>query len=287
MPHKRKYKKREFNKLLEDHKNSLYDMDFIYEPMQLIDTHTHIYLPEFDDDRDAAVSRAVMSDLVTLLMPNIDLESVCKMLAIAARYPDICRPMIGLHPTSVKHDFEEQLDKLEKLSEYHKYYAIGEIGIDLYWDKTHLNDQIVAFKRQVAFSIKKELPVVIHSRDSFPEVFDSLEEFKGTKIKGVFHAFTGTMEDAEKAINMGFKLGIGGIVTFKNSGLAKIVMEVGPENIVLETDSPYLAPVPYRGKRNESSYLPLINRKVAEISGMTEEETALITYNNSVKLFGL
>jgi TatD DNase family protein len=255
--------------------------------MQLIDTHTHIYLPEFDEDRDAAVSRAIRSDIVSLLMPNIDADSVCKMLAVSARYPDICHPMMGLHPTSVKEDFQEQLDKLEKLFNYHRYYAIGEIGIDLYWDKTHLREQIAAFKRQIAFSIQKELPAVIHSRDSFPEVFDSLEEFKGTKIKGVFHAFTGSLEDAGKAINLGFKLGIGGIVTFKNSGLDLIVKEVGPENIILETDSPYLAPVPYRGKRNESSYLPLINKKVAEISGMTEEETALIIYNNSIKLFGL
>ena len=171
-----------------------------------------------------------------------------------------------------------QLEQLESLTDNHKFWAIGEIGIDLYWDKSHLNEQITAFKRQVAFAIHKRLPVVIHSRDSFPEVFQALDEFKGSGLKGVFHAFTGTLQDAEKAVGMGFKLGIGGIVTFKNSGLEKIVKEAGPENIVLETDSPYLAPIPYRGKRNESSYLCIINNRIAEIFGLSGEETASVTF---------
>jgi TatD DNase family protein len=255
--------------------------------MQLIDTHTHIYLQEFDADRDEVINRSVQNGVVKLLMPNIDIDSFSQMLAVENRYPGICYPMIGLHPTSVKEDFESQLDKLENLAAGNKFYAIGEIGIDLYWDTSHLNEQIIVFRRQVAFALNKGLPVVIHSRDSFPEVFKALEEFKGSGLKGVFHAFTGSFRDAEKAIGMGFRLGIGGIVTFKNSGLDKVVRQVGPENILLETDSPYLAPVPYRGKRNESSYLCIINNKIAEIFGMTEEKTASITWFNSVQLFGL
>jgi TatD DNase family protein len=255
--------------------------------MQLIDTHTHIYLPEFDADRDEAVKRANQSGVVKLLMPNIDIDSVSLMLSVENNFPGICYPMIGLHPTSVKEDYVSQLDKLEDLANSNKFYAIGEIGIDLYWDKSRLTEQILAFKRQVAFAIKTGLPVVIHSRDSFSEVFKALEEFTGSGLKGVFHAFTGSLEDAEKAIGLGFKLGIGGIVTFKNSGLDKVVSQSGLVNIIIETDSPYLAPVPYRGKRNESSYLCIINNKVAEIFGLSNEETATVTYANSVRLFGL
>jgi len=253
--------------------------------MKLIDTHTHIYLPEFDADRDEAVKRAVQSGVVSLLMPNIDTDSVSAMLSAEERYPGICYPMIGLHPTSVKEDFLSQLDKLEELAENHKFYAIGETGIDLYWSRSHLNEQIIAFKRQITFALKSGLPVVIHSRDSFPEVFKALEEFTGSGLKGVFHAFTGTLQDAEKAVRMGIMLGIGGIVTFKNSGIDKVISQIGVENIILETDSPYLAPVPYRGKRNESSYLCLINDKIAEITGLSNEKTATITYSNSVQLF--
>jgi len=255
--------------------------------MQLIDTHTHIYLQEFDTDRDEAIKRSVQNDVVKLLMPNIDIDSVSRMLEVENRYPGICYPMIGLHPTSVRKDFESQLDKLENLALDHRFYAIGEIGIDLYWDKSHLDEQIIVFKRQVAFALQQGLPVVIHSRDSFPEVFKVLEEFKGSGLKGVFHAFTGSLADAEKAVGMGFVLGIGGIVTFKNAGLDEVVRQVRPENIILETDSPYLAPVPYRGKRNESSYLCIINNRIAEIFGLTGEKTASITWSNSVQLFSL
>ena len=255
--------------------------------MQLIDTHTHIYLPEFDTDRDEVINRAVQNSVVKLLMPNIDIDSSFQMLLVENRYPGICYPMIGLHPTSVKEDYVSQLDKLENLADTHKFYAIGETGIDLYRDKSHLKEQVLAFRRQVAFALKAGLPVVIHSRDSFSEVFRALEEFKGSGLKGVFHAFTGSIQDAEKAIELGFKLGIGGIVTFKNSGLDKVVSRAGLENIVLETDSPYLAPMPYRGKRNESSYLCIINNKVAEILGLSIEEAASVTYGNSVQIFGL
>jgi TatD DNase family protein len=195
--------------------------------------------------------------------------------------------MIGLHPTSVKKDYLIQLETLETIALNHKFVAMGEIGIDLYWDKTFLKEQLISFRRQIAFASDKDLPVVIHSREAFPEVFTVLEEFKGKVLKGVFHAFSGSIKDAERAVSMGFKLGIGGIVTFKNSGLDKIVKEIGPENLILETDSPYLAPVPYRGKRNESSYICIINRKLSEIFGMSEEETGSITFLNSTLLFNL
>jgi TatD DNase family protein len=255
--------------------------------MQFIDTHTHLYLPEFDTDRDEVVNRAVSGGISKMLLPNIDIYSVNQMLSAVNRYPGICLPMTGLHPTSVKEDYLSQLDLLENLFTHHKFVAVGEIGIDLYWDKTFLKEQLISFRRQIIFASEKDLPIVIHSREAFPEVFSVLEEYRGKTIRGVFHAFTGTMRDAEKAIELGFKLGIGGIVTFKNSGLDKIVKETGPGNIILETDSPYLAPVPYRGKRNESSYICIINKKLAEIFGLTEEETATITYSNTVSLFNL
>jgi TatD DNase family protein len=256
--------------------------------MQLIDTHTHIYLPEFDADRDEAVERAVESGVIKLVMPNIDAGSIEHMYSAEYRYPGICFPMIGLHPTSVKQDYADQLEVILKESETHRFYAVGEIGIDLYWNKTFIKEQLYVFRRQVEFALEKRLPVVVHSRNSFPEVFEVLDEFSGKGLKGVLHAFSGTADDAEKGIRMGFRLGIGGIVTFKNSrGLDSIVKQSGPENIVLETDSPYLAPVPYRGKRNESSYLCIINRRLSEIFGIGEEEMARITYNNSVELFGV
>jgi TatD DNase family protein len=255
--------------------------------MQLIDTHTHLYLPEFDHDRDDVVKRAVENNVVGLLMPNIDISSVDKMISCEKRYGRICYSMIGLHPTSVKKDYADQLDILEEKVTQNIFVAVGEIGIDLYWDKTFIKEQITAFKKQIELSLSLEIPAVIHSRESFPEVFDALKDFKGTKLKGVFHAFTGDISIAGKAVSMGFKLGIGGIVTFKNSGLDSVVKEIGLENIILETDSPYLAPAPFRGKRNESSYLALINNKIAEILNIDPEKSAEVTYSNSSELFNL
>ncbi len=255
--------------------------------MQLIDTHTHLYLPEFDTDRDEIVKRAVSNGVVKLLMPNIDLGSITPMLDAAGKYKDNCLPMIGLHPTSVGDDYSSILERIEQLASEYKYIAVGEIGIDLYWDKTYINQQINAFRRQIAFSITKNLPSVIHSRESITEVFSVLDEFNGEKISGVFHAFSGNINDAVKAVEKGFKLGIGGPVTFKKSTLPEIIREIGLDNIILETDSPYLAPAPFRGKRNESYYLCIINRKVAEIFNISEEEAASITYENSCRLFNL
>lgn len=255
--------------------------------MQLIDTHTHLYLAEFDADRDEVIQRAKSIGISKLLLPNIDTDSIDPMLAMADRYKDICLPMIGLHPTSVKEDYRDQLEIIMRLASSGRFTAIGEIGIDLYWDKTYREAQLHVFRKQLSLSIETSLPAVVHSREAFNEVFTVLEEFKGSSLTGVLHAFTGNVSDARKAIDLGFKLGIGGIVTFKNSGLDKVVKEVGPENLILETDSPYLAPVPYRGKRNESSYLYIINKKLADIFARSEEEIADITYSNSVGLFKL
>jgi TatD DNase family protein len=255
--------------------------------MQLIDTHTHLYLPEFDTDRDEVINRAINNGISKMLLPNIDIQSVDPMLSLADRYPGVCYPMIGLHPTSVREDYISQLEELEKIFATNRFVAIGEIGIDLYWDKTFLKEQLISFRRQISFAAEKNLPVVIHSRDAFHEVFSVLDEFKDVELNGVFHAFTGNIDDARKAIESGFKLGIGGIVTFKNSGLDKIVKEIGPGHLILETDSPYLTPAPFRGKRNESSYISIINKRLAEIFGQSEEETAMVTYLNSVKLFNL
>lgn len=255
--------------------------------MYLTDTHTHIYLPEFDADRDEVVGRALKNDVKVLLMPNIDTRSLDAMNSAAERYKGVCYCMAGLHPTSVNRDFEQQLKEIGKVAGSSNYVAIGEIGIDLYWDKTFINEQITAFRRQLWWALEMDLPAVIHSRNAFEEIFKVIDEFRGTGLKGVFHAFSGDTEIARKAISMGFMIGIGGIVTFKNSGLAKVVKEVGAGALVLETDSPYLAPAPYRGKRNESSYLTLINARVAEILGMKEEATAEITTENAMKIFKL
>ena len=255
--------------------------------MELIDTHTHIYLPEFDSDRDETVKRALGNNVGRMLMPNIDLSSVTTMMSAAGKYPGICIPMIGLHPTSVKDDWREQLDGIKKLAYSGGFIAIGEIGIDLYWDKTHIKEQLTAFAEQLELSLELDLPVVIHSRDAFQEIFSLLDSFRGKPLRGVFHAFTGDILAAHKVTEMGFMIGIGGIVTFRNSGLDEVVRQISIEHIILETDSPYLAPVPHRGKRNESSYIALINSRLAAIYGIAPAETAEITTNNAKRLFRL
>jgi TatD DNase family protein len=255
--------------------------------MRLIDTHTHLYLPEFDADRDEAVFRAVSSGVYKMLMPNIDEKSIVPMMAAAERYSGVCLPMLGLHPTDVKAGYKDELDRLLELWPQHPFIAVGEIGLDLYWDKTYIEEQKEALRRQCIFALGNNAPVVIHSRDSFHELFPVLEEFRGTGLRGVLHAFTGTIAEAERAIDLGFYLGIGGIVTFKNAGIDNVVRSIGPGRLILETDSPYLAPVPHRGKRNESSYICIINRKVSEIKGMTEEQVAELTSANASELFNL
>jgi len=253
-----------------------------------IDTHTHLYLDEFTADRDECVRNALDAGVGRMLLPNIDSASWQPMLDLAGLYPGICLPMAGIHPTSVLPEtIEQELTLLAQQIESGTFAAIGEIGIDLYWDKTHQALQEEIFLYQVRLAKKLGLPIVIHVRKSFDEVWRILKPETGPDLKGVFHCFPGDLPQARKVIEAGFMLGIGGVVTFKNSGLQQVVTVVGPEHIVLETDSPFLAPVPYRGKRNEPAYIPIIAGKVAELCGVSINEVAEITTWNAEKLFNL
>jgi len=255
--------------------------------MNLIDTHTHLYLSEFDNDRERVIKSAMNNGIRKFLLPNIDNNTVLPMLKLASQFPEACYPMIGLHPTSVKNNYDKELIRIANWLPKETFYAIGEIGIDLYWDKTYKEEQMKAFREQIGLALNNQLPVVIHIRESFDEVFQILDEFKPDYPKGIFHSFTGNLDQAHRAIAMGFKLGIGGIVTFKNAGLDKIVKDINPEHIVLETDSPYLAPVPKRGKRNESSYMVFTTQKIAELHHISIEKIAEITTQNAIKIFKL
>lgn len=253
--------------------------------MILTDTHTHLYLDEYKEDVRQVISKALQNNVEYFLMPNIDSSTIMKMNTLCDEFPDKVFPMIGLHPTSVKENYLDELSIIKKELSNRKYYAIGEIGIDLYWDKTFRKEQEYALRYQLALGKEFNLPVAIHTRSSFDEAIEVLKEEYDEKSKGVFHCFGGTYQQAMDIIEMGFYLGIGGVVTFKNSGLDKVVEHIGIEHIILETDAPYLTPSPYRGLRNESSYLPLIAQKVAELKKITLEEVAEITTNNARKLF--
>ena len=257
--------------------------------MQLIDTHTHIYSEEFDEDRDAVVSRAKEAGIVKMLLPAIDSTSIDRQEALAERYPDLFRQMIGLHPTSVTEDFEGEMALVErKLKEHPKeYVAIGEIGLDLYWDATYKYQQIEVLKRQMLLAEQYDLPVELHIRNAYGEMFEVLKDLNRAQYKGVFHCYSGTLEEAYKAVEMGFYLGIGGVLTYKKSILPDIVKAISLNKLVLETDSPYLAPVPYRGKRNESSYVAEVARKMALVKEVDIEEIATKTTRNAVELFKL
>jgi TatD DNase family protein len=255
--------------------------------MVITDTHTHLYATEFAAYIDEVIERAKAAGVTRCFLPNVDLATADALVALAKRYPDMCFPMMGLHPCHVKENFEEELATLFAYFDRETFCAVGEIGIDLYWDKTTLDIQTIAFKKQVEFAIERKLPICIHSRESFDIIADILEDYKGKGLTGVFHCFTGNLEQAERAIGFGFMLGIGGVLTFKNSGLDVVVKEVDLKHLVLETDSPYLAPVPHRGKRNESAYTALVAQKLADIKEMPLAELARITTENSVKLFSL
>lgn len=233
------------------------------------------------------MDRCFENHVERLFLPNVDSDSIEKVMRTVSAYPNHCYAMLGLHPCSVKEDYQEELAKIERSLDEHEIYAIGEIGLDLYWDKTKLKEQIEVFKIQVAWAKERNLPIVIHCRDAFDELFSVLTELKDDKLRGIFHCFTGTYDQALRAIDYGFYLGIGGVVTFKNAGLDKVVQEISLEHIVLETDSPYLAPVPFRGKENESSYLYHIAEKVADLHQRAIEEVAAITTQNSKNIFGV
>lgn len=251
----------------------------------LIDTHSHIYEEEFREDREEVIQRAKETGVEYIILPDIDSESRTRMLSLEAQYSDIMRPLVGLHPTSVNENYHEELKKVEKEAGTHTYYGIGECGIDLYWDKTYYREQIKVFEHQLGMAKDMDLPVIIHSRDSLQIIFEILK--KHPYSRGILHCFPGTTEEARQAISMGFLLGIGGVVTFKKSQMATTVQEIGPTHLVLETDAPYLAPAPYRGKRNESSYLPLIVCKISELTGIEEKKIEEITTQNALNLFNL
>ena len=254
--------------------------------MHLIDTHTHLFAQQFDDDRSEVVYRALKEGVEQMLLPNIDSKSVKPILDLCSEFPKNCFPMIGLHPCDVKENYLEELAIIEEWLLKKEFVGVGEIGIDLYWDKSNLSIQEDAFRRQVELAKKNQLPIAIHVRDSFDEVLAIVDELNDDNLSGVFHCFTGDEDQANHIINYGgFKLGIGGIVTFKNSGLNKTLSTISIEHLILETDSPYLAPTPYRGKRNESSYVVLVAEKLAEIYGKSLEEIAKITTQNAKNLF--
>jgi len=255
----------------------------------MIDTHAHIYSSKFDEDREEVLERAFSSGVEYILLPNIDVDSISSMLAITESHSK-CIPMMGLHPCSVNKEFNSQLKNIESelFGNPNKYIAVGEIGIDLYWDKTYIKEQMDVFRLQIQWAKKLELPIAIHARESFQEIFQVLNEEHNDKLTGVFHCFSGNAEEAKQALSYdGFKLGIGGVVTFKKSTLPSILESIDLSQLVLETDSPYLAPRPFRGKRNESMYLTYIVEKLAEVYGLEESEIINRTSLNAKELFNL
>jgi TatD DNase family protein len=254
--------------------------------MHLIDTHSHIYLPEFAADRMEMLERAEKEGVVKIIMPAIDSESHLPMLELEKAYPELCASMMGLHPCSVKEDFGSELKIAREYLGQRKFIAVGEIGLDFYWDKTFTEQQYAAFHEQIGWALQYNIPIVIHSRNSIDECIEVIKEHQKGKLRGVFHCFSGDAVQAQQIIEQGFYLGIGGVVTFKNSGLDKVMEQVSLDYVVLETDAPYLAPVPFRGKRNEPAYLRYVVEKLAGIKNIPKEEIANITSSNAEKLFG-
>lgn len=253
--------------------------------MILTDSHAHLYLKEFDDDRSGLMERAIQSGISKMFMPNIDSTTIGDLLKTAADYPDNAFAMMGLHPCSVKDNVEEELRIVKTWLDRKPFAAIGETGLDFYWDVTYKEQQITAFNQQIDWALDYDLPIVIHSRNSTPECIDLIRSKQNGKLKGVFHCFSGTLAEAQEIISLGFYLGIGGVVTFKKSSLPEILAQVELNHLLLETDAPYLAPVPFRGKRNESSHLVYIARKIADVKDIAVEDVAEITTENTLNLY--
>lgn len=253
--------------------------------MRLIDTHAHLYLEKFEEDRAVVLQRAFDKGIDRIYLPNIDSSSIEGMLELEKEYPHHCFAMMGLHPCSVNADFEEELSIVESWMAKRAFAAVGEIGIDLYWDKTYFEQQKEAFLRQVEWAKRYERPIVIHSREATDVIIDLLKEVYDEQLRGIFHCFTGTPEQARAITDMGFLLGIGGVLTFKNAGLDKTIQDIDLQHLVLETDAPYLTPAPYRGKRNESAYVMYVAEKLAEIKGEKLEKIADITTQNALRVF--
>jgi TatD DNase family protein len=253
--------------------------------MKLIDTHCHLYAEEFEADIDNVIQRAEIEGIERFYLPAIDSKSLESMLAVSKRFPDKCIPMMGLHPCYVKENYLPELEIVAKYLTKEKFAAVGEIGLDFYWDKTFIQQQYEAFRTQIELSLQYKLPVVLHSRDAMRETIDVIKEYIPKGIKGIFHCFGGTYENAIEIIDAGFYLGIGGILTYKKSGLSEVLEKIDLKHLVLETDAPYLSPVPFRGKRNESSYLKYIVTRLAEVKKVSVEEVAQVTTANAEKIF--
>ncbi|MCZ4295906.1 TatD family hydrolase [Vibrio sinaloensis] len=253
----------------------------------MIDTHAHIYASEFDADRDDVVKRALAQGIDRILLPNIDLDSIEPMLATEAQYPQICRSMMGLHPCYVDGNVKQTLDIIYSWFEKHRFIAVGEIGIDLYWDKTFRAEQEMAFITQLNWAKEMKLPVVIHTRDSIEETLGLLSQEQDGSLSGVFHCFGGSLEEAKAINDLGFHLGLGGVSTFKNGGMDKVIPHLDMNYVILETDCPYLAPVPHRGKRNEPAYTSLVAQRIAELRQISIEQVDQLTTQNATTLFAL
>lgn len=253
--------------------------------MNFTDTHAHIYSPKFDGDRDEVISRSVQNGVQKIYMPNINVESIDQMLDAESKYPSICIPMMGLHPCDVKKDFDKELYVMEEWLGKRSFSAIGETGLDLYWDKTFFEEQKESLRIHINWAKQKKLPIILHCRESMDETIEIIREEKTTELKGIFHCFSGSLEQAREIIDLGFLLGIGGVSTYKNGGLDKVFPEISLEHVVLETDSPFLAPVPFRGKRNSPEYIPVIAERLSFLTGKTMQEVSTITEQNSQNIF--
>ncbi|MEO7960444.1 MAG: TatD family hydrolase [Ginsengibacter sp.] len=255
--------------------------------MNLIDTHTHLYLKEFSKDIDQAIERATEEGVSAFILPAIDSSETAAIFSLREKFPGKCFPMAGLHPCSVKENYLEELAKVQQLLETPNFYAIGETGLDFYWDKTFKREQYESLKMHAEWALHYNLPLVLHTRNAMQETIDVIKLYKGRGLRGVFHCFSGSLENANEIIEQGFFVGIGGVITYKNSGLAAVVHSIDLKSIVLETDSPYLTPVPHRGKRNESSYLKYIVQRVAEVKSTSPEEVAMQTTINAQAIFNI
>lgn len=253
--------------------------------MKIIDTHCHLYLDEFKNDIDAVIERAKQKGVEKFYLPAIDSEVTMSMLELEKKFPE-CVAMMGLHPCSVKANFNEELNLVKQWLNERDFAAVGEIGLDFYWETTFAEQQYEAFKIQMQWALQRNMPIVIHTRNAMNEAIETVKPFAEKGLRGIFHCFSGSFKQAQKIIDMHFFLGIGGVVTYKNSGLQPVIEKINLEHIVLETDAPYLTPVPFRGKRNESSYLEFVIEKIAEIKNISAEEVADVTTNNAEKLFG-
>lgn len=255
--------------------------------MRLIDTHCHIDSDQYEDDFEAVIQRSKDAGVEQIYLPNVDVPTIPKIIELADKYPDFIAPMMGIHPTEIGENYKEDMALVREWLGKRDFAAVGEIGVDLYWDKTHKKEQMLAFEEQIQMSLDFNLPINIHVRDAFNEAFEVLEGFDRDTVRGVFHCFSGSKEIAERAFRLGdFYLGIGGVVTFKNSKLGEVLQHTGLERLILETDAPYLTPTPYRGKRNESAYLVNIAEHMSSLFGISAEEVGEITSNNALKIYG-